>query len=92
GRNLNDSISKNRVAFYNGKANGGNVVVFDGKYILKHFYKIDEYYLFDLESDTPTKNIYKQSKGLDKVRYLQELLDANFQSTKYLMFNNKKVK
>lgn len=92
GRNLNDSISTNRVAFYNGKTNGGNVVVFDGRYILKHYYKINEYYLFDLESNDPTKNIYEKGKELKKVKYLQELLDANFQATKYLMFNNKKQK
>ena len=90
GRNLNDSISKNRMAFYNGSLNGGYIALFDGKYILKFSLATKKYSLFDLKSVNPLDEIYEKNKKLEKIKYLEKLLDANFQATKYLMFNNKK--
>jgi len=89
GRNLNDSISTNRVAFYNGNAAGGYVAVFDGRYILRHNLVTDEYLLHDINVK-PLDEIYESNKTSKKIIALKELLNANFQGTKYLMFNNKK--
>ena len=90
GRNLNDSISKNRVVFYNGTSGGSYISIFNGRFILKHNLITDEYSLFDLNSKTPLKEIFEENKKNKSIIEIKELLDANFQSTKYLMFNNKK--
>jgi len=90
GRNLNDSFSKNRVVFFNGTRNGSFVSIFDGKYILKHNLITNKYYLFDINSKNPLDEIYDNLKITDRVNKLKELLNANYQATRYLMFNNKK--
>ena len=90
GRNLNDSISKNRVVFYNRTSGGSYISIFNGRFILKHNLITDEYSLFDLNSKTPLKEIFEENKKNKSIIEIKELLDANFQSTKYLMFNNKK--
>ena len=90
GRDLNDSISKNRVAFYNGTTNGSFVSVFDGRYILKHNLITEKYFLSDINSDNPLNDIYDKLNKTEEIIELRMLLDANFQATKYLMFNNKK--
>jgi len=90
GRNLNDSFSKNRVSFFIDTRNGLTLFIFDGRYILKHIVPTDEYLLFDINSDNPLKDIYNESNKNENIIKLKELLNAYYQATRYLMFNNKK--
>ena len=92
GRNLNDSISENRVVFYGGNYSTPYVTVFDGKYMLKMTRNDSKFSLKDINSKDYNDDIYLENKNDPRIKQLQELLTAYYHSTKYLMFNNKKKK
>ena len=92
GINLNDSTINDRLAFYNGTNPSPFVSVFDGKFILRMNINEKTFTLKDLKSKTPLDDIYTDSKDLPIVKKLKEQVNAYYQSTLYLMSNNKKTK
>jgi phosphoglycerol transferase MdoB-like AlkP superfamily enzyme len=90
GINLNDSTkTKNRVAFIFGSYPQPHISIFDGRHLLDKQLSTNIYSL-NIVEERPIRNRYEELKEEEVIKDLVEKLDTYYQSTKYLMFNNKK--
>jgi len=90
GLDLNNTTPQKRYAFMFMHRGSPFIAIFDGRYILQMIMKTKEFNLFDTQSKTPLEDIYDNEKDKSDIIEIQGMLNSYYQSTKYLMFNNKK--